>query len=168
MYVYQLVQPRNLNAKPGFFVVMVTLHPLLPQVESLSSNAQPRPPVAKTTPSPTSPTAPPHSYAPPPPPPQSAHQRRKSAEAAKKKLELQKKTHELLQKQIQQQKVGCHSIIEWRWEGRGCTQDKLIISHNYYNFAFQLLISKLEKSGKHLSAEEKETIMKVQLRCDCV
>lgn len=47
----------------------------------------------------------------------SAQQRRKSAEAAKKTLELQKKGHELLQKQIQQQKVYVvfteHVYIAW-------------------------------------------------------
>ena len=76
----------------------------------------PHPSAVKASPSPTSLSAPSQSLAPPtsrsvapppPPPPQlSAQQRRKSAEAAKKKLELQKKTSELLQKQIQQQKVS--------------------------------------------------------------
>jgi hypothetical protein len=42
-----------------------------------------------------------------------AQQRRKSAEAAKKKLELQKKTSELLQKQIQQQKVSTKCSVVW-------------------------------------------------------
>ena len=41
----------------------------------------------------------------------SQQQRRRSAEAAKKNLELQKKTQELLQRQIEQQKVTSEDYI---------------------------------------------------------
>ena len=80
-----------------------------------------------------------------------------SKEMAKKRQELQRKTGELLHKQIDQQKVR-GSLLEWsgerivKWSGE-------IVGL----VSMQVLISKLEKGGKQVSAEERKKIIKVYL-----
>ena len=77
-----------------------------------------------------------------------------SKEMAKKRQELQRKTGELLHKQIDQQKVRGsllgERIVKWSGEIVGLV-------------SMQVLISKLEKGGKQVSAEERKKIIKVYL-----